>query len=188
MNNKVIERYDNKLNSLKTKCLNISEENEFKDLFKGIFIMLIRNILELKNKLSTTVSSNINSKLSELNILLDYLENDNQLINIDICDILLRGYVSYFYQDYRDYIMNWDIDKIKYLDNNIIKDTIVSTVAKEKDITDMFIKDDITEYLNIIPEISIMINNLEMNDIIKLFYLLNNLNIIIDIYLLKRNQ
>ena len=184
MNNKVIERYENKLNSLKTKCLNISEDNEFKDLFKGIFIMLIRNILELKNKLSTTVNSNINNKLSELNIVLDYLENDNQLINIDICDLLLRGYVSYFYQDYRDYIMNWNIDKIKDLDNELIKDTIITTVAKEKDV----IKDDITEYLNIIPEISIMINNLEMNDIIKLFYLLNNLNVIIDIYLFKKNQ
>lgn len=189
----IISKYNNKLNKLKNKYIHIETNEEFKDLFKGVLIILIRNILEMKNKLELNNNYiNLINKISDLNILLDYLENDKQLLNIDLCDVLLRGYINYIYKDYRDYIMNWNIDEIKNIstdDVNSLIDTKNNTISKKSSISnlisDLSSINDISEYLNVIPEISILINNLEENNIIKLFYLLNNINIIIDLYLIK---
>jgi hypothetical protein len=182
--NNYIKIYQQKLDTLKENCLKLETESELKDLFKGVTIMLIKDVILLYNKLlikiPTLKFSESSNKITNLNTLLNSLEGDGKLFNIDCNDIILRSYITYFYMKYRDDMIRWNLEKIKLINESNIKNVIVATISSET------ILDDGLNHLNIIPEIVLMINNLSQKDIIKLTYLLNNMNIIIDIYFFKK--
>lgn len=182
----LIDNYKEKLNILKNNCLEIKNETDFKDLLKGIVIMFIKDIQLLYGKLLIKLPelkfSNSSNKISNLNLLLNSLESDGNILNIDCMDIIIKGYINYFYIKYRDYMINWDINKIKQIDVSNIEQVILDTAALENKITE------VSEHLNLIPEVVLMMNNLKDKDIIKILYLLNNMNTIIDVYLLKKQS
>lgn len=181
-----IDNYKSKIETVKETYDNLSTEKEIKELFKGIFIMFLKEVLQLFNKVLKKVPdlkfSSSSEKISNLNIILECLETDGILFNVDVNDVIVRGYMTYIYMEYRDYIMDWNIDTIKGLNEDSIKTAVLDTAKKEE------IEDSVAEYLNIIPELVLIINNLKEKDILKLLYLLNNLNVIIDVYLLKKSQ
>ena len=181
-----IENYKCKIETLLINCEQLNTELEIKDFFKGIIIMFIKDVIRLYNKLIKKLPdlkfSKSSEKISNLNILLDSLETDGRLFNLDLNDIILRAYINYFYMKYRDIMMEWNLDNIKLINEETIACALIET-AKTEDVVDTA-----SEYLNIIPEIVLMINNLKESDILKLLYLLNNLNTIIDVYLLKKSQ
>jgi len=179
-----IESYKVQLACLKDSCLELSSETELTDLFKGVVIMFIKDVILMYNKLLQKIPdlkfSNSSEKITNLNTLLNALESDGKLFNLDCNDIILRAYVNYFYTKHRDVMMNWDLEQIKTIDEGNIKEAIIDTAAKEN------VLDKASEHLNIIPEIVLMINNLKERDILKILYLLNNLNTVIDVYLYKK--
>jgi hypothetical protein len=179
-----IESYKNQLSCLKDSCLGLSTESELTDLFKGVVIMFIKDVILLYNKLIQKIPdlrySKSSEKITNLNVLLNALETDGKLFNLDCTDILLRAYVTYFYAKYRDDMVNWDIEKIKSIDETKITEAVVDTATKEN------VLDRTSEHLDIVPEIILMLNNLKDRDILKLLYLLNNLNTVIDVYLYKK--
>ena len=181
-----IDNYKSKIETIKNNCSQLNTETEIKELFKGIIIMFIKDVIRLYNKLIKKLPelkfSKSSEKISNLNILLDSLETDGKLFNLDINEIILRAYINYFYMKYRDDMMNWDLENIKLLNEDTIKCAVIDS-AKSEDVVETA-----SEYLNIIPEIVLMINNLKESDILKMLYLLNNLNTIIDVYLLKKSQ
>ena len=181
-----IDNYKSKIELIKNNYSQLNTEIEIKDLFKGIIIMFIKDVIRLYNKLIKKLPelkfSKSSEKISNLNTLLTSLETDGKLFNLDLNDIILRAYINYFYMKYRDDMMDWNIDKIKLLNEESIKCAVINS-AKSEDMVETA-----SEYLNIIPEIVLMINNLKESDILKMLYLLNNLNTIIDVYLLKKSQ
>jgi hypothetical protein len=181
-----ITNYNQQLELIKVSCLNINNESEIKDLFKGVLIMFMKDIIQLYNKLLKKLPelkcSNSSEKISNLNTLLESLEGDGKLFNIDCNEIILKGYVSYIYTIYRDGMMEWDLEAIKRMNKNNITEAVIDTATAEN------VKGEASEYLNIIPELVLMINNLKEKDILKVLYLLNNLNVIIDVYLVKKSQ
>jgi hypothetical protein len=182
----LINKYNDKINTLNNNCINITTETEFKELFKGVIIMFIKDIIILYNKLLIKLPnlkySSSSEKITNLNILLTSLEGDGKLYGIDCCDIILRAYITYFYVKFRDDMMSWNIENVKKINEQNMQNIVIDTASKEK------IGNEVSEYLNIIPEIILMINNLNEKDIIKLMYLLNNVNVIIDVYLAKKSQ
>jgi hypothetical protein len=174
-----IKKYEQKIDKLRQDCLNINSDDDFKELFKGVVILLIKDIVLLFNKLVSQHPelkfSKSSEKISNLNILLDSLEGDGMLFGINCNDIIMRSYVNFVYSKYRDVMVEWKIENIKNIDEDKIKSDINEKV-------------DIGEYLNIIPEIKMMANYLKEKEILKILFLLNNLNVIIDIYLLKHNK
>ena len=176
--------YCKNLDNLKDKCLVIDNDNDFKELFKGVIIMLIKDIIVLNSKLLPSIKSLNTSKclekFSNLNILLQNLESNQTMLGFDCNDIIIRGYINYFYSKYRDDIINWNIDKIKNINENEITQIILSSTKNEN------IESIVSDYLNILPEIILIINCLKEREILKIFYLLNNLNIILDVYLVKK--
>ena len=181
-----IDNYKCKIETIKNNCSQLNTELEIKELFKGIIIMFIKDVIRLYNKLINKLPdlkfSKSSEKISNLNTLLTSLETDGKLFNIDLNDIILRAYINYFYMKYRDDMMDWNLDNIKLLNEESIKSAVINS-AKSEDVVDKA-----SEYLNIIPEIVLMINNLKETDILKMLYLLNNLNTIIDVYLLKKSE
>jgi hypothetical protein len=181
-----IKKYSVKLDDLNNSCININTDAEFKDLFKGIIIIFIKDIIVLYNKilikLPDLTFSSSSEKITNLNILLGSLEGDGKIYGFDVTDIMLRAYITYFYIKYRDYMMSWDIEAIKNINEDNIESVIVDTASKEQ------VTNEVSEYLNIIPEVVLMINNLSEKDIVKIFYLTNNVNTIIDNYLNKKSQ
>lgn len=181
-----IDNYKIKIESIKNDYSQLNTESEIKDLFKGIIIMFIKDVIRLFNKLVRKLPdlkcSNSSEKISNLNTLLESLESDGKLFNLDLNNIIMRAYINYFYIRCRDDMMNWNIENIKLLNAETIKCAVINS-AKTEDVVDTA-----SEYLNIIPEIILMLNNLKESDILKLLFLLNNLNTIIDIYLLKKSQ
>ena len=181
-----IDNYKAKIETIKCTYADLSTEKEIKELFKGIFIMYIKEVFQLFNKVVKKVPdlkfSKSSEKISNLNTLLECLETDGILFNVDVNDVIIRGYITYFYMTYRDNIINWDIESIKALNEDTIKTVVIDTAKQEE------VEDYASEYLNIIPEIVLIIQNLKEKDILKLLYLLNNLSIIIDVYLLKKSQ
>jgi len=181
-----LDSYKSKIEVFKSNCYQLETELEIRDLFKGIIIMFIKDVIQLYNKLLKKLPdlkfSNSSEKISNLNTVLESLESDGKLFNIDISDIILKAYINYFYTKYRDDMMDWNIENIKLLDEHNIKSVVIEN-AKSEDVVDTA-----SEYLNIIPEIVLMINNLKEKDILKIVYLLNNLNTIIDVYLLKKAE
>ena len=182
----IIEKYNEKIEVLKQNCEVLDSEKEFMELFKGVIVMFIKEIILLYNKLLDKLPnlkfSSSSEKITNLNILLTSLEGDGVLYGIDCLDIILRAYINYFYIQYRDDMMNWNIEQIKLINEENIQSTIIDTASKEK------LTNEVSEYLNIIPEIILMINNLSEKDILKTTYLLNNVNIIVDVYLVKKQQ
>ena len=180
----IINSYKIQLDKLKDNCLLISTEQEFKELFKGVIIMFIKDVILLYNKLLVKMPelkfSKSSQKITNLNILLNALEGDGKLFNLDCNDILLRAYITYFYTLYRDDMIEWNLEKISNINEDDIKEVVLDTAAKEN------VSDEASEHLNIIPEIVLMINNLKERDILKILYLLNNLNTVIDVYLVKK--
>lgn len=181
-----INNYKQQLDLIKINCLEMNNETEIKDLFKGVLIMFMKDIVQLYNKLLKKLPelkfSNSSEKISNLNTLLESLEGDGKLFNIDCNELILKGYVNYIYTKYRDDMMEWDLENIKKLNENNIKEVVVDTATAEN------VKNEASDYLNIIPELVLMINNLKEKDILKVLYLLNNLNVIIDVYLVKKSQ
>jgi len=181
-----IDNYKLRIETIKNNYLRLNTELEIRDLFKGVIIMFIKDIVRLYNKLIIILPqlkfSKSSEKISNLNKLLYSLESDGKMFNLDVTDIIFRAYINYFYLKYRDDMMEWNIQKIKLLDEESIKSVLMDGAKSEN------IEEKASEYLNIIPEIVLMANNLKENDILKLLYLLNNINIIIDIYLLKKSQ
>jgi hypothetical protein len=181
-----INSYKVKIETVKETYDNLATEKEIKELFKGIFIMFLKEVLQLFNKVLKKVPdlkfSKSSEKISNLNIILECLESDGILFNVDVNEVIVRGYTTYIYMEYRDYIMDWNIESIKLLNEESIKSVVIDTAKKEE------IEDTVADYLNIIPELVLIINNLKEKDILKLLYLLNNLNVIVDVYLLKKSQ
>ena len=175
-----IKKYEEKIDNLRQSCLNIESDADFKELFKGVVIMFIKDIILLFNKLVSINPefkfSKSSEKISNLNILLDSLESDGFLFGINCNDIIMRSYVNFVYSKYRDNMMEWNIKQIINIDEEQIKNDVLNKTKAEN----------IGEYLNIIPEIKIMSTYLKEKDILKVLFLLNNLNVIVDIYLLKR--
>jgi hypothetical protein len=184
--NVTINNYKAQIECLKDNCINLTSEIEFKDLFKGIIIIFIKDIICLFNKLvikhPELKQSSSAQKIHNLNILLESLEGDGILFGFDCNDIMLRSYITYFYTKYRDPMIEWDLEAIKRINEEEITEAVI-TSSKEENLADKA-----EEHLNIIPEIVLMINKLKEKDILKIFYLLNNLNTTIDIYLLKKSQ
>lgn len=181
----MINSYNKKLDELKKQCIEITNEKDFKELFRGVSVMFMKEAVLLYNKVLLKVPelkfSKSSEKISNLNILIDSLENDKKIFGIDCNDVILRGYVAYVYTKFRDYMINWDIEQMKTVDEKDIEKTIVNTASTENVLTETY------EYMNIIPEVIIMLCNLREKDIYKLLYLLNNVNTIIDIYLIKKS-
>jgi hypothetical protein len=181
---KSITKYNSKLEDLKSNCINISSDGEFRELFKGVIVLFIKDVVGLYNKILTTKPDFKNvatsEKITNLNILLECLEGDGKLYGIDCNDIILRAYIKYFYVDYRDTLMNWDIESVKQINETNFRKAVVNTATKEQ------VNNSVSEYLNIIPELVTMINNCSDKDILKILYLLNNVNTIIDVYLYKK--
>lgn len=184
--NSTINNYKAQLECLKDNCINFTTEAEFKDLFKGVIIMFIKDIIAMFNKLVLKYpelkQSSSAEKIHNLNILLDSLEGDGILFGIDCNDLMLRSYITYFYTKYRDPMIDWDLEAIKRINEEDITDVVISSTTQEN------LANNAEEHLNIIPEIVLMLNKLKEKDILKIFYLLNNLNTTIDIYLLKKSQ
>lgn len=182
----IISKYTEKINALNNNCINLGSETEFKELFKGVIIMFIKDVVILYNKLLVKIPelkySSSSEKITNLNIILTSLEGDGKLYGIDCTDIILRAYITYFYVKYRDDMMSWNIDNVKKINEENIHCAVIDTASKEK------VTNEVSEYLNIIPEVVMMINNLSEKDIIKVMYLLNNVNVIIDVYLAKKSQ
>ena len=78
--------------------------------------------------------------------------------------------------------MNWNLDKFKNIKNEELLNLVMNTAKEEG------IEDSASEYLNILPELILIINALKERQIIKLYYLLNNINTIMDIYLIKKSK
>jgi hypothetical protein len=179
---KYIDNYKNKLESFFEDYKKLSL-NELKDMFKGVVIMFIKDVVNLYNKLLGSMPelkfSKSSEKITNLNTLLNALEGDGKLFGIDCNDIILRAYVNYFYTEHRDIMMAWEIDKIKSINENDIKGAVINTATKEN------VVETASEHLNIIPEIVLMLNNLKDKEILKILYLLNNINTLLDVYLVK---
>lgn len=179
-----INNYKKELKTLEENC-NILSLSELEEMFKGVVVMFIKDVIHLYNKLLVSMPelkfSKSSEKITNLNTLLDALEGDGKMFGVDCNDIILRAYVTYFYKEHRDIMMDWDLEKIKTINENDITDAVINTATKENVI------ESTSEHLNIIPEIVLMLNNLKDKDILKILYLLNNINTVIDIYLLKRS-
>jgi len=181
----IINTYDNNLEIFKRKYLNIEVEKEFKELFKGTVVLLLENIVLLYSKILQKKPelkfSKSAEKISNINSLMDCLKNDTKLLGCDVNEVIMRGYVSYFYTKYRDLMMDWDISKIKNIEESDVKDVVNNTVTSQE------VMEMAKGYFNIVPEIVMMVNLVKEKEILKLLYLLNNINVIIDVYLYKKN-
>jgi hypothetical protein len=180
-----IELYNQKLEVIRCDCSNIETEPELKEIFKGVLIMFIKHIIQLYNKILIKLPelkfSHSSEKISNLNILLESLEGNGILFNINCNDIILQGYVNYMYTRHREVMINWDLERIKKLNENNIKNVVEKSASIEN------VSATVSDYLNVIPEVVLIINNLREKEKLKLLYILNNLNIIIDVYLLKKS-
>lgn len=180
----LIESFKIKLSEFLIEYEKIETEKELKEVFNEVCIMFIKEILKLYNKCLPTIE-NLNTpacaeKISNLNILLQSLETDKCILGYNCNDIIIRAYMNYFYKNYREDLMTWNIDNIKAIDENDIKNLVLESAKEEK------LEDTISEYLNIIPEVVLIINKLRNKEIITLFYILNNMNIILDTYIVKK--
>lgn len=180
----LIESYKSSLKSFNDKCQEIDKEIEYKDLFRGIFIMFLEDFLNLYNRLKIKIdklnTNKTKDKISNLDRLLDVLNNDGIIFGIDCNEIILRGYINYFYTSYREKLMTWDLDSIT-IDENTIKDEVLYIANNENAL------ENTTTYLDIIPEVVLMFNNSKDKDKLKLIYILNNLNTVLDVYLGKKS-
>lgn len=183
----IINKYKQKLEDLQTKIISLSS-SDLEELFNGTIIMFINELNNLYNKLiendnkinNSHTMNQIEEKLSKLNMVIDQLEGKQSFFNVNVTDIIIRGYINYFYLSYRDLFMDWDINKIKSIDRSVISDAVLNGVKQEQV--------DISESsLNLIPEIVSIFNNLNYKDNIKFLFLINNLNVIIDRILLDRS-
>lgn len=180
-----INIYKLQIDELHKNCSNINSEAEFRELFKGIVIMFINDMILMYDKLLTKIPTLKNSvsseKITYLKILLDALNGDGMLFGVECNELMIRAYLNYFWTPYRDYMMDWDLSNIQYINESNVKNAIVDTASKEN------LLDTALENLNIIPEIMMMKDNLSERDILKILFLLNNLNTIIDVYLYKKS-
>lgn len=186
----ITDKYKKKLEDLQTKIVSLSS-SDLEELFNGTIIMFINELNNLYNKLiehennskmrNSHTMSQIEEKLSKLNMVVDQLEGKQSFFSVNVTDIIMRGYINYFYLSYRDLFMDWDIDKIKSIDRSVISDAVLNGVKQEQV--------DVSESsLNLIPEIVSIFDNLNYRDNIKFLFLINNLNVIIDRILLDRSK
>lgn len=181
-----INNYKRLIAEQQQQYLELATEQDFKELFKGVFIMFIKTIILLYNKILVQTPelkfTNTSEKITNLQTVLNSLETDGKILGIDCNDVIIRSYVVYFYTKYRDVTMEWDINKVKSLNVNKVNDIIINTAAKEN------LTPKSNEYLNIVPEVLMMINKLMEKDILKILFFLNNLNSILDVYLVKKSS
>jgi hypothetical protein len=184
----ITNKYRKKLEDLQEKIVILST-SDLEELFNGTIIMFINELNNLYNKLienddKIKYSSSlyhIEERLSKLNMIVDQLEGKQNFFSVNVTDIIIRGYIKYFYLSYRDLFMDWNIDEIKNTDCSVISDAIING-GKEEQI-------DVSENsLNLIPVIVSIFNNLNYKDNIKFIFLINNLNVIIDRILLDKSS
>lgn len=181
---KAISTYTNNLEKLKVDCSNLAV-SDLLELFKGMIVTFIKELMTTYNKLLQKMPelrySKSSDKISNLNILLECLEGSGILFGVNCVDLILRGYTNHIYMKYRDDMMQWEIEKIKGINSSAIEQEVFKTATVENvDLTES------GEYLDLIPEIVLMMNNLKEKEILKILYVLNNINVIIDIYLFKQ--
>lgn len=183
----ITEKYKKKLEDLQIKIVSLSS-SDLEELFNGTIIMFINELNNLYNKLiendnkikNSRTMSQIEEKLSKLNMVVDQLEGKQSFFSVNVTDIIIRGYINYFYLSYRDLFMDWDIDKIKSIDRSVISNAVLNSVKQEQV--------DVSESsLNLIPEIVSIFDNLNYKDNIKFLFLINNLNVIVDRILLDKS-
>jgi hypothetical protein len=185
MTSSKIDEFNKKIETLLQNCMKLETEAELKELFKDVVIMFIKDSIKLHNKLIQQDPSlkftEGSEKFSKLNILVSSLESDGKLFNIDCNELIFKGYFGHIYAKYREYMMNWNIEGMKHINENIdtIQNVILESAKKEQ------VADSTYEHMNIIPELVMMINKLSEKEILKLLYLLNNLNTIMDVYVYK---
>lgn len=184
----ITNKYRKKLEDLQEKIVILST-SDLEELFNGTIIMFINELNNLYNKLienddKIKYSSSlyhIEERLSKLNMIVDQLEGKQNFFSVNVTDIIIRGYIKYFYLSYRDLFMDWNIDEIKNTDCSVISDALING-GKEEQI-------DVSENsLNLIPVIVSIFNNLNYKDNIKFIFLINNLNVIIDRILLDKSS
>jgi hypothetical protein len=184
----ITNKYRKKLEDLQEKIVILST-SDLEELFNGTIIMFINELNNLYNKLienddKIKYSSSlyyIEERLSKLNMVVDQLEGKQSFFSVNVTDIIIRGYIKYFYLSYRDLFMDWNIDEIKNTDCSVISDALING-GKEEQI-------DVSENsLNLIPVIVSIFNNLNYKDNIKFIFLINNLNVIIDRILLDKSS
>jgi len=182
----IINGYNQKLETLKTQCMTINSDDDFKKLFNSVMSLFAKDVIKHYNKLSSKIDQLKNEqtldKISKLNMVIDCLDGDGTIYGIDCTDIILRGYIAYFYLKFRNIMFEWNIKDIKNIKESAIKGEILNSAKNELS------NENMGEYINIIPEIVLMINNMRDSDILKQLFLLNNLNIIIDVYLYKKQK
>jgi hypothetical protein len=183
----ITNKYRKKLEDLQEKIVVLST-SDLEELFNGTIIMFINELNNLYNKLienddkikNSSSLYHIEERLSKLNMIVDQLEGKQSFFSVNVTDIIIRGYIKYFYLSYRDLFMDWNIDEIKNTDCSVISDALING-GKEEQI-------DVSENsLNLIPVIVSIFNNLNYKDNIKFIFLINNLNVITDRILLDKS-
>jgi hypothetical protein len=183
----ITNKYRKKLEDLQEKIVILST-SDLEELFNGTIIMFINELNNLYNKLienddkikNSSSLYHIEERLSKLNMVVDQLEGKQSFFSVNVTDIIIRGYIKYFYLSYRDLFMDWNIDEIKNTDCSVISDALING-GKEEQI-------DVSENsLNLIPVIVSIFNNLNYKDNIKFIFLINNLNVITDRILLDKS-
>jgi hypothetical protein len=183
----ITNKYRKKLEDLQEKIVVLST-SDLEELFNGTIIMFINELNNLYNKLienddkikNSSSLYHIEERLSKLNMVVDQLEGKQSFFSVNVTDIIIRGYIKYFYLSYRDLFMDWNIDEIKNTDCSVISDALING-GKEEQI-------DVSENsLNLIPVIVSIFNNLNYKDNIKFIFLINNLNVITDRILLDKS-
>ena len=100
----IINKYKQKLEDLQTKIIPLSS-SDLEELFNGTIIMFINELNNLYNKLiendnkinNPHTMNQIEEKLSKLNMVIDQLEGKQSFFNVNVTDIIIRGYINYFY-------------------------------------------------------------------------------------------
>jgi hypothetical protein len=182
LNQKYIQIYNSQLESLKNNALLLDSFDQIQELFKEVVILFINKLLYLFNKItskeSTLLDTSIAKKISHMNTLLQSLEGDCKLFGMDILDYIQRGYINYVYLKYRDHLLSWDFKSINNVGRDQLENAILQTATKEQL--------DIMNYMDLLPELLKMLSYLDNKDVHELLYLLNNINVIIDVIIYKK--
>lgn len=183
----ITNKYKKKLEDLEKNIVVLST-SDLEELFNGTIIMFINELNNLYNKLienddkikNSSSLDYIEERLSKLNMVVDQLEGKQSFFSVNVTDIIIRGYIKYFYLSYRDLFMDWNIDEIKNTDCSVISDALINGSKEEQ----IYVSEN---SLNLIPVIVSIFNNLNYKDNVKFIFLINNLNVIIDRILLDKS-
>lgn len=183
------KQYNEKIEEFKVDCC-IKTLHELEEIYKSIMIKFIDDIIKNYNSLKKTVSELNNKrvldKISKLNMLLKVLKNedgnDGTLLGIDCNKVIMNGYIKYFYLKYRDIMLDWEISKIKGINEKALKTVVVDTSIKED------VSESVNSYLDILPEVIVMLNKINDEKLLNIVYKLNLINKLLDVYILKKDN